>query len=122
MAREAEDKTTGKTKYTADLVIPGMVRAKVLRSPYPHANVLRVETTRAEAIPGVHAVLSRDDLQGINPFYGLAYRDQPLLAIDKVRYVGEPVVAVAAADEATALEALEQVEVEYEPLPAVLSI
>ena len=122
MAREAEDKTTGKTKYTADLVIPGMVRASVLRSPYPHAKVLRVETTRAEAIPGVHAVLSRDDLQGINPFYGLAYKDQPLLAIDKVRYVGEPVVAVAAADEATALEALEQVEVEYEPLPAVLSI
>ena len=122
MDREAADKTTGKAQYTADLVIPRMVRAKVLRSPYPHAKVLRIETSRAEAMPGVHAVLTREDLQDINPFYGLAYRDQPLLALKKVRYVGEPVVAVAAEDEATALEALDSIEVDYEPLPSVLNI
>ena len=122
MGSEAADKVTGKTQYTADLVISGMLRAKVLRSPYPHAKVLSIETSRAEAIPGVHAVLTREDLQSINPFYGLAYKDQPLLAIEKVRYAGEPVVAVAAEDEATALEALEHVEVEYEPLATALNI
>ncbi|MFQ6026356.1 MAG: xanthine dehydrogenase family protein molybdopterin-binding subunit [Dehalococcoidia bacterium] len=122
MERDTASKVTGQAQYTADLAIPGMLRASVLRSPYPHARILSIETTKAEAVPGVYAVLTRDDLQGISPFYGLAYKDQPILAMDKARYVGEPVAAVAAIDEATALEALDHLEVHYEPLPAVVNL
>jgi len=102
--------------------VPGMAHAKVLRSPYAHARVRRVDVTRARARPGVFAALAGADLTWCDPYYGPAYRDRPVLAIDVARYEGEPVAAVAAIDEATAEEALEQIDVDYEPLPAVMTL
>jgi CO/xanthine dehydrogenase Mo-binding subunit len=116
------EKVTGRARYVTDLVIPGMAHAKVLRSPYAHARVLKVDLTRARALPGVQAALCGADLTWCEPYYGPAYRDRPVLAIDVVRYEGEPVAAVAAVDEATAEEALDLIEVDYEPLPPVITL
>ncbi|MGN6734348.1 MAG: xanthine dehydrogenase family protein molybdopterin-binding subunit, partial [Candidatus Binatia bacterium] len=88
-------------------------------SPYAHAKILSIDKSRAEAHPGVHCVVTGFDLDGINPYYGHAVKDHPLLAIDKVRYAGEPVAAVVAIDERTAFEALELIEVKYEELKAI---
>ncbi|MBI4491749.1 MAG: xanthine dehydrogenase family protein molybdopterin-binding subunit [Chloroflexi bacterium] len=112
------DKVRGATRYTADLELPGMLYARVLRSTYPHARLLRVDASRAARLPGV-VVLTRDDLQGMDPCYGPVVRDQPIVALDKVRYVGDVVAAVAAEERDLAEEALDLVQVEYEPLPAV---
>src|SRR5689334_1487951 len=98
-----------------------MAYAKVLRSPYAHAKLLSIDKSRAEAHPGVHCVVTGFDLDGINPYYGHAVKDHPLLAIDKVRYAGEPVAAVVAIDERTAFEALELIEVKYEELKAIFT-
>jgi CO/xanthine dehydrogenase Mo-binding subunit len=117
--RDAHLKTTGGAQYTADVRLPGMLHAKVLRSPHAHAEVLRVDAARARALPGVHAVLTRDDLGGLDAVYGFFIKDQPVVAGDRVRYAGDVVAAVAAVDEATALRALELVDVEYAPLPHV---
>ena len=116
------EKVTGRARYVTDLVIPGMAHAKVLRSPYAHARVRRVDVTRARARPGVLAALCGADLTWCEPYYGPAYRDRPVLAIDVARYEGEPVAAVAAVDEATADAALDLIEVEYEPLPPVITL
>lgn len=120
--KDALDKVTGAARYTVDLRLPGMLCAKALRSPHAHARVTRVDARRAAALPGVAAVLTRDDLAGLNPTYGYFIKDQPIVAIDRVRYVGDLVAAVAAVDEPTACQALERIEVEYEPLPAVADI
>ena len=119
--RDGRVKVTGKAQYVADLKLIGMAYAKVLRSPYAHAKILSIDKSRAEAHPGVHCVVSGFDLDGINPYYGHAVKDHPLLAIDKVRYAGEPVAAVVAIDERTAFEALELVEVKYEELKAIFT-
>ena len=119
---DALEKVTGRARYLSDLEFPGMAHARLLRSPYPRARLLRVEVARARAHPGVHAVLTAADLTWCEPFYGPALRDRPLLATDVVRYEGDPVVAVAAVDEATAVEALDLVEVDYEELPAVMTL
>ena len=114
-------KTTGRTRYAEDLVLPGMLFGRLLRSPHPHARVLGIDTSRARSMPGVHAVLTGPDLPvkyGILP----SSQDETALAEDKVRYVGEPVAAVAADDEETAERALAAIEVRYEPLPAIMSI
>jgi CO/xanthine dehydrogenase Mo-binding subunit len=111
-------KVSGSAQYTADITLPGMLYAKALRSSYPHARLRRVDPSRAERLPGV-VVLTRDDLRGMDPYYGVVVRDQPIVAIDKVRYVGDIVAAVAAEERDIAEEALELIEVEYEPLPAV---
>ncbi len=114
-------KATGATKYTADLKLPRMVYGKLLRSPYPHARILRVETSRAEALDGVYAVITGADLPeryGIMP----STQDETTFAIDKVRYMGEAVAAVAACDELTAERACNLIEVLYEPIPTVMSI
>jgi CO/xanthine dehydrogenase Mo-binding subunit len=95
-----------------------MLHAKALRSTYPHARLLRVDAGKAARLPGV-VVLTRDDLAGMDPYYGPVVRDQPIVAIDKVRFVGDVVAAVAAEEKDLAEEALELIEVEYEPLPAV---
>ena len=118
---DGADKVTGKAIYTVDVELPGMAYGKILRSPYAHARVKRVEGRKAEAFPGVYAVITRDDQRGLGMF-GAAYKDQTIVAIDKVRYVGDPVAAVAAVDEATAEEALSLIDVEYEELKAVTSI
>ncbi|HET8579994.1 MAG TPA: xanthine dehydrogenase family protein molybdopterin-binding subunit, partial [Nitrospiraceae bacterium] len=112
-------KVTGTAQYTADVEWPGLVYAKVARSIYPHANVLRVDATRAAKLAGVVSVLTRDDLTGIRPYFGPVVKDQPIVAIDKVRYVGDIVAAVAAEERDIGEEAIHLIEVEYEPLPAV---
>ena len=116
------EKVTGRARYVTDLVIPGMAHARVMRSPYAHARVRRVDVTRARALTGVLAALCGADLTWCEPYYGPAYRDRPVLAIDVARYEGEPVAAVAAVDEATADAALDLIEVDYEPLPPVTTL
>ena len=116
---DALDKVTGRAAYVGDLEIPGMVHGLILRSPWPHARVLSIDSTEAERLPGVLGVLTRDHLGGIDPYFGSVVRDRPIVAMDKVRYQGEPVAAVAARDLATAQEALEMIRVEYEELPLV---
>jgi CO/xanthine dehydrogenase Mo-binding subunit/aerobic-type carbon monoxide dehydrogenase small subunit (CoxS/CutS family) len=112
---DAVEKVTGRARYVTDLVLPGMAHARVLRSPHPHARLTRVETARARALPGVVAVLIGADLTWCDPYHGPAFRDRPILAIDVVRFEGEPVAAVAAVDEATATAALDLIEVDYAP-------
>src|SRR5881227_678656 len=114
---DAAGKTTGAAKYTDDLSLPGMLVGKTLHSPYPHAHIKGIDTTRAEKLDGVVAVATGKDAP--NP-YGIlpVGHDEHALAVDKVRYVGDNVACVAAVDEATAEKALELIDVEYELLPA----
>ncbi|MFE0222435.1 xanthine dehydrogenase family protein molybdopterin-binding subunit, partial [Streptomyces albidoflavus] len=109
-------KTTGAARYTADITLPGMLHAKVLRSPHAHARIVSLDASRARATPGVRAVLTRDEL-GETPGYGFFIKDQPVVARDRVRYAGDVVAAVAADDEAAALAALAVIDVVYEELP-----
>jgi CO/xanthine dehydrogenase Mo-binding subunit len=118
---DGAEKVSGKAIYTVDVKLAGMAHGKVLRSPYAHARLVRVDARKAEKLPGVFAVITRDDQHRFGMF-GAAYKDQSILAFDKVRYAGDPVAAVAAADEATAEEALALIEVDYEELPAVSSL
>ncbi len=117
---DARVKVTGQATYAADLYFEGMLHARVLRSRYPHARILRVDTSRAETLPGVVAVLTADDVPGAKN-HGLVRPDWPVLAYDKVRYVGDAIALVAAETEEIAEEALGLIEVEYEPLPVVTS-
>ena len=127
-------KATGEARYSDDLTFPGMLCGKILRSPHPHARIVHIDTSRAKCLPGVKAVITGKDTPGIP--YGVIDTDRYLpphmkekvpiypndkysLAIEKVRYIGDEVAAVAAVDEDTALEALELIEVEYEPLTPV---
>jgi CO/xanthine dehydrogenase Mo-binding subunit len=116
------EKVTGQAKFTGDLAIPGLLDAKVLRSPFPHALIESIDVSRAEALPDVVAVLTRDDLRDIDPFYGNCLRDRPLVAIEKVRFVGEPVAVVAAESTLAAEEALSLIDVRYRELPCVAGI
>jgi CO/xanthine dehydrogenase Mo-binding subunit len=112
-------KIRGAAQYTADVELPGMAYVKVLRSTYPHARLVRVDAGRAEKLPGVVAVLTREDLKGMNAYFGPVVKDQPVVATDRVRYVGEVIAAVAAERRDIAEEAVDLIEVEYEPLPAL---
>ena len=112
-------KIRGAAQYAADIELSGMLYVKALRSTYPHARLLRVDASKAEKLAGVVAVLTREDLQGKNAFFGPVVKDQPVLAIDRVRYVGEVIAAVAAEARDIAEEALDLIDVEYDPLPAV---
>ncbi|MCZ6622384.1 MAG: xanthine dehydrogenase family protein molybdopterin-binding subunit [Deltaproteobacteria bacterium] len=116
------EKVTGKAVYTGDIELPGMAYAKILRSPMSHARLVSVDARKAEGLSGVLAVLTLHNLSGLNSYYGATYKDQSIVAVEKVRYVGDPVAAVAAVDEAVAEEALELIDVEYEELPAVTSL
>ena len=120
--REDPKYLTGQSQYTDDLTPSGTLYAAIVRSPYAHARVRRVDVTRARALTGVLAALCGADLTWCEPYYGPAYRDRPVLAIDVARYEGEPVAAVAAVDEATADAALDLIEVDYEPLPPVITL
>jgi CO/xanthine dehydrogenase Mo-binding subunit len=113
------EKVTGQAKFTGDLSFPGLLEAKVLRSPLPHAVIEAIDATRALALPGVAAVLTRDDLHDMDPFYGNCLRDRAVVATDRVRFVGEPVAVVAAEDAVTAEEALALIDVRYRELPCV---
>jgi CO/xanthine dehydrogenase Mo-binding subunit len=119
--RDGRVKVTGKAVYVSDLKLIGMAYAKVLRSPYAHAKIISIDKSKAESHPGVYCVVTGYDLDGLNPYYGHAVKDHPLLAIDKVRYAGEPVAAVVAVDERTAFEALEFIDVQYEELKAIFT-
>jgi CO/xanthine dehydrogenase Mo-binding subunit/aerobic-type carbon monoxide dehydrogenase small subunit (CoxS/CutS family) len=119
---DALEKVTGRARYLGDMEIAGMAHGRILRSPYPHARISRIDVTRARALPGVYAVITQADLAWCEPFFGPALRDRPILAEGVARYEGEPVVAVAAVDEATAVEALDLVEIDYEDLPAVMTL
>ena len=119
--RDGRVKVTGKAQYVADLRLIGMAYAKVLRSPFAHAKIISIDKSKAEAHPGVYCVVTGYDLDGLNPYFGHAVKDHPLLAIDKVRYAGEPVAAVVAIDERTAFEALEFIDVKYEELKGVFT-
>ena len=116
-------KVSGRIGYTIDVELPGMLHVAILRSSEPHARLVSVDASAAEKIPGVMATLTRDDFAplGVREAFGPVFRDQPVLATDRVRYVGEPVAAVAATDRRTAEEALFAIEVEYESLPAVFT-
>ena len=115
-------KVTGLAQYASDITLPNMLHGKILRSPHPHAKIVNIDTSQAEALPGVKAVVTGKDTGGIRfgfvdtPRYPA---DEYPLAIDKVRYIGEEVAAVAAIDEITAAEALSLIEVDYEPMPAI---
>ena len=122
---DAAKKVTGQVLYVGNIEMPGMLHVAVLRSHHPHARIIRIEKSRAESHQGVAAVLTGSDvaaMPGVDPYFGPAFRDQPILAIDRVLHVGDPVVAVAAEDLRSAQDALELVEVDYEPLPAVLDV
>lgn len=119
---DAWAKVTGAAQFTGDLVIPGMAYGKILRSPLPHARITRIDAQSAAALPGVVTVLAGQDVLDIDPYYGHAIKDRPLIAIDRVRFIGEPVAVVVAEDLATADEALMLIEVEYEELPAATTL
>ncbi|HEX9705494.1 MAG TPA: molybdopterin cofactor-binding domain-containing protein [Gemmatimonadales bacterium] len=115
---DAVAKVTGETKFADDLFFPRMLFARLLRSPHPHARITRIDTSQARELPGVQAVLTGKDLPipfGILP----VSQDEHALALDKVRFVGDPVAAVAATSEEVATAALDLIHVEYEPLVAV---
>ena len=112
------DKVTGRTQYSADLHIEGMLHAQVLRAAHPHAQLLNVNTVEAEQSPGVAVVLTSKDIPGRNRF-GVIRKDQPVFAEDKVRYLGEVVAAVYAESENEAKAAIDLIQVEYKPLPVI---
>jgi len=111
-------KTTGEFAYSSDLQAPGMLWGQTLRSPHAHARIVELDVSAALGLPGVQAVLTHDDVPG-QKTYGLEFPDQPVLAIDRVRYVGEPVALVAAEHPEQARRAAEAIRVEYELLPVV---
>ena len=114
---EGEGKVTGQTKYAADLPFIDLLWAKVLRASVPHARIVKIDTSKAKALPGVHAVLTGADVKDI--YVGTRVKDQPVLAYDKVRTCGDAIAAVAAESEAIADEAIGLIDVEYEELPYV---
>jgi selenium-dependent xanthine dehydrogenase len=117
---DARGKVTGEAIFTADLYFDDMLHAKVLRSEYPHARLLDVDASAAESMPGVVAIITAKDVPG-DKNHGLARQDWPVLAYDKVRYVGDAIAVVAAESEVIAAEAVKRIKVSYEPLPVVSS-
>ncbi|HKG29298.1 MAG TPA: molybdopterin cofactor-binding domain-containing protein, partial [Thermomicrobiales bacterium] len=119
---DAIAKVTGEAQFAGDLRLHGMAYGRLLRSPYARARITDIDTSRAEALPGVIAVMTGRDLPAADPYYGHALKDRPILAIDHVRFVGEPVIAVAAESPAIADEAIALIDVACEELPAVVTI
>jgi len=118
---EARDKVTGRAEYTHTMRLPGMLHAKIFRSTVAHGRIRSIDTRAAKAVPGVHRVVTSEDVRKVipAPYYGPAFHDQPILAIDKVHFVGEPVAVVLAADPHVAEEAAQLIVAEYEELPAI---
>src|ERR1051325_8380202 len=118
---DARAKCTGQTRFADDIVLPRMLYAKLLRSPVPHALIKRIDVSRALKLPGVVAVITGRELPipyGILP----VSQDEHALSIDKVRFIGDPVAAIAATSEDAAFEAMDLIEVEYERLESIASI
>jgi len=118
--KDGPPKVTGGAEYAIDVALPGMLHAKSVRSPFPHARILKIDASKALALPGVHAVLTGEDVAG--HVLGNRVRDVPVLANGVVRFIGEKVAAVVADDEPTAERARELVEVEYEELDTIFTI
>src|SRR6266571_7489706 len=118
---ESKAKVDGSAEYIHNLSLPGMLYGKIARSSIPHGKILSIDATAALAVEGVHAVITGEDIRRLipDPYYGPAFHDQPILALDVVRYVGEAVAVVLAATHEIAREAKDLVAVDYEPLPAV---
>ncbi len=115
-------KVTGTATYASDITLERMAWAKLLRSPFAHAKILSVDVSEARRQPGVIDILTGNELGPLHPYYGHAVKDHPLLAIGKVRFVGEPVAAVIGEDELSAQEALDKIKVDYEELTPVLDV
>src|SRR5947207_1414536 len=118
---DARAKCTGQTRFADDIILPRILFAKMLRSPKPHAFMERIEVSKALKLSGVIAVITGKDLPipyGILP----VSQDEHALCIEKVRFIGDPVAAIAAIDEDTAFDAMDLIEVEYEPLKSISSI
>lgn len=118
---DVREKVTGTARYAGDLFLPGMLHGKILRSKYPHAKILKVNTSEAQKMPGVSCVLTAEDIAGTNRF-GLAIQDQEVLVENKARYMGDAIAAVAAETEDIASAALKKIYVEYEILPVVSTV
>jgi CO/xanthine dehydrogenase Mo-binding subunit len=118
---EARAKVTGRAEYTHNLRLPGMLYGKVFRSTVPHGRIRRIDTKAASALEGVHRVVTGEDIRKLipEPYYGPAFHDQPILALDKVHHVGEPVAVALAADPHVAEHAVQLIAAEYDELPAV---
>jgi CO/xanthine dehydrogenase Mo-binding subunit len=119
---DSGERVRGAISYVLNAELPGCLTGRILRSPYAHARVLRVDASAAERLPGVIAVLTRNDLidnPAFYPYFGQVIRDEPIVAFDKVRFAGDPVAAVAAIDDDAAEAALAAIDVEYEELPGV---
>ena len=116
--KEGVGKTTGETKFFSDMILPNMLWAKVLRSKYPHALIKKIDTSKAESLPGVVTVLTHKDVPGLNGF-GIVIPDQPVLCYDKVRFLGDAIAVIAAESKEIAEKAVQLVDVDYEPLPVV---
>jgi CO/xanthine dehydrogenase Mo-binding subunit len=118
---ESRDKVTGRAEYIHTMRLPGMLHAKIFRSTVAHGRIKSVDTSEAKKVPGVLHVVTIEDVLKVlpDPYYGPAFHDQPILAHEKVRFVGEPVAAVIAADPHVADEAVQLITAEYEELPAV---
>lgn len=115
-------KLSGQAEFTGDIRLPGMLYGAVLHSPVAHARILSVDTSPAEELDGVVAVLVAGDLADIDPYYGHALRDRPVVALGKVRFLGEPVAVVAAESQAAADAAVAHIDVEYDELPVAASL
>jgi len=118
---EGRAKVTGRAEYIHNLRLPGMLHGKIFRSAVAHGRIRRIDIDAARRVPGVHAVFTSDDVRRLipDPYYGPAFHDQPILAIDKVRHIGEPVAVVLAEDPHVAEEAARLIVAEYDELPAV---
>ncbi len=118
---EGRAKVTGQAEYTHVMRLPGMLTCKIFRATVPHGRIKAIDTAAARELPGIHGVYTGEDIRKVipHPYYGPAFHDQPILALDKVLYVGEPVAAALAEDPHVAEEAVSLISAEYEELPAV---
>ncbi len=126
---DAREKVSGRAVYAGDMNLPHMLVGRVLRSPYAHARILSIDTSKARSLPGVKAVISYEDTPkipwnsaGFPPSPGAVLMEDQYILSDKARYMGDPIAAVAAVDEDTAERALELIEVEYEVLPPAMDV
>ena len=121
---DAAERVSGRINYALNFELPGMLAGKILRSPVAHARLLRIDASQAERLTGVKSVLTREDFAAGKEFtgrYGRIFRDQTVVAFDKVRFIGDPVAAVAAVNEDIAEEALSLIKTEYEEIDAIFN-
>lgn len=118
---ESRAKVTGQAEYIHNLRLPGMLHVKIFRSRVAHGKIVSIDTSEARAVPGVHSVFTGEDILRVipDPYFGPAFHDQPILALGKVRYIGEPVAVVLASDPHVAEDAVALIQAEYDELPAV---